>query len=83
MAGAIGANAVSIFVPCHRVVGSDGTLKGYAGGIEVKRMLLELESAALGSSVSEALHPSAPDCRTPCFARQAVESAYCIFHRKY
>lgn len=40
---AIGANALSIFVPCHRVVGSNGSLTGYAGGIEAKRCLLELE----------------------------------------
>lgn len=43
VAGAIGANALSIFVPCHRVVGSDGSLTGYAGGTDAKRMLLSLE----------------------------------------
>lgn len=43
VANAIGANATSIFVPCHRVVGSDGTLTGYAGGLPAKRRLLELE----------------------------------------
>lgn len=36
-------NPVGIIVPCHRVVGSDGTLTGYAGGVERKKMLLELE----------------------------------------
>ena len=40
---AVGANAVSIFVPCHRVIRSDGTLGGYGGGIERKRQLLALE----------------------------------------
>lgn len=43
VANAVGANAISIFVPCHRVVGSDGSLTGYAGGLQAKRMLLELE----------------------------------------
>lgn len=43
--GAVGHNPVSIVVPCHRVVGSDGSLTGYAGGIEIKRRLLELEHA--------------------------------------
>lgn len=43
VAQAIGANPLSIFVPCHRVVGSNGALTGYAGGIEAKRCLLELE----------------------------------------
>ncbi|MBX3209698.1 MAG: methylated-DNA--[protein]-cysteine S-methyltransferase [Labilithrix sp.] len=39
-----GKNPLSIVVPCHRVIGKDGTLAGYAGGIENKRRLLELES---------------------------------------
>lgn len=42
---AVGHNPVSIIVPCHRVVGSDGTLTGYAGGLDRKRWLLELEGA--------------------------------------
>jgi methylated-DNA-[protein]-cysteine S-methyltransferase len=41
-----GANPVPIVVPCHRVVGSDGTLTGYAGGLALKRRLLALEGAA-------------------------------------
>ena len=43
--GAVGHNPVSIIVPCHRVVGSGGSLTGYAGGVELKRRLLELEHA--------------------------------------
>jgi methylated-DNA-[protein]-cysteine S-methyltransferase len=42
-----GRNPLSIVVPCHRVVGSKGTLTGYAGGLERKRRLLDLESGAL------------------------------------
>ncbi|RLV56635.1 methylated-DNA--[protein]-cysteine S-methyltransferase [Aeromicrobium phragmitis] len=42
-----GANPIPIVVPCHRVIGSNGTLTGYAGGIERKRVLLELEQPAL------------------------------------
>lgn len=42
-----GANPLPIVVPCHRVVGSDGSLTGYAGGIERKRVLLELERPGL------------------------------------
>ena len=41
--GAVGRNPVSLIVPCHRVVGADGSLTGYAGGIERKRFLLEME----------------------------------------
>ncbi len=40
---AVGANPISVLVPCHRVVGSDGSLTGYAGGLERKRRLLDLE----------------------------------------
>ena len=40
---AIGRNPVSILVPCHRVVGRDGSLTGYAGGLERKAALLRLE----------------------------------------
>ena len=38
-------NPIAIFVPCHRVIGRDGSLTGFAGGIEVKKMLLKLENA--------------------------------------
>ena len=44
---AVGRNPVSVIVPCHRVVGSDGSLTGYAGGLDRKKALLVLEGAAL------------------------------------
>ena len=43
---AVGTNPVSIIVPCHRVIGADGTLTGYGGGLKRKRGLLQLEHAA-------------------------------------
>ena len=43
--GAVGHNEISIIIPCHRVVGADGSLTGYAGGIGKKETLLELERA--------------------------------------
>ena len=43
VAQAIGANGIGIIIPCHRVVGSDGSLTGFAGGLDIKRRLLELE----------------------------------------
>lgn len=52
VAAANGANALSIIVPCHRVIGSDGALVGYAGGLPAKRGLLVLEGA-LRQSVPE------------------------------
>lgn len=45
--GAVGHNPISIVIPCHRVVGFDGRLTGYAGGIEKKRMLLEMEGVSV------------------------------------
>lgn len=49
--GAVGHNPISILIPCHRVLGSDGSLTGYAGGVEKKRWLLELEGAECGRKV--------------------------------
>lgn len=51
VAAANGANALSIFVPCHRVIGNDGDLVGYAGGLPAKKKLLELE----GSHIQQTL----------------------------
>jgi methylated-DNA-[protein]-cysteine S-methyltransferase len=48
--GAVGRNPLSVIVPCHRVVGKGGKLTGYAGGLERKRFLLDLESPLAGSS---------------------------------
>ena len=47
--GAVGHNMISVMVPCHRVVGSNGSLTGYAGGIEKKIKLLTLEKADMRS----------------------------------
>ena len=43
--GAVGHNKISVIIPCHRVVGTSGSLTGYAGGIHKKEQLLELERA--------------------------------------
>lgn len=43
--GAVGHNKISVIIPCHRVVGTNGSLTGYAGGIHKKEQLLELERA--------------------------------------
>lgn len=43
VAAAIGKNPILVAIPCHRVIGSDGTLVGYSGGLERKKQLLELE----------------------------------------
>ncbi|WP_018157147.1 methylated-DNA--[protein]-cysteine S-methyltransferase [Demetria terragena] len=46
-----GKNPISIIVPCHRVIGASGNLTGYGGGIENKKVLLELERSRLGSTL--------------------------------
>lgn len=45
VAAAIGANPLSLIIPCHRVLGADGSLTGYAGGLKAKRYLLALEAS--------------------------------------
>lgn len=45
MGGAVGHNEISVIIPCHRVVGANGSLTGYAGGIDKKIKLLDLERA--------------------------------------
>ena len=50
---AVGRNPVSIIIPCHRVVGRDGTLTGYAGGIDKKLILLQLENPLYNNPVSQ------------------------------
>ncbi len=47
--GAVGHNSISLIIPCHRVVGTNGSLTGYAGGIEKKVKLLELEGTDMDS----------------------------------
>lgn len=47
--GAVGHNPISIIIPCHRVIGSNGSLTGYAAGIDTKKKLLELEGIEIKS----------------------------------
>lgn len=52
VAQAIGANGLSVFIPCHRVIGSNHSLTGFAGGLKAKKVLLETERSMLPSSQS-------------------------------
>ena len=47
--GAVGHNSISLIIPCHRVVGTNGSLTGYAGGIQKKVKLLEMEKTDMSS----------------------------------
>lgn len=51
--GANGRNPVAIVLPCHRIVGADGSLTGFGGGIEVKKWLLDHEQTMLASTTSD------------------------------
>jgi AraC family transcriptional regulator of adaptative response/methylated-DNA-[protein]-cysteine methyltransferase len=55
VAGANGSNRLAIVVPCHRVIGRNGKLTGYAGGIDRKRWLLDLEATRVGRPVQSSL----------------------------
>lgn len=62
VAGAVGANALSVFLPCHRVTAAAGSMGGYAGGVGTKSFLLELEKrVVVGFSADSALDLS-PVC---------------------
>jgi methylated-DNA-[protein]-cysteine S-methyltransferase len=63
---ATGRNPIGIVVPCHRIVGSNGSLTGYAGGLEKKRALLELEGARAESPTMDLLQ--AAQGTVPAFA---------------
>jgi methylated-DNA-[protein]-cysteine S-methyltransferase len=72
---AVGRNPLSIVVPCHRIVGADGALTGYAGGLDRKRALLALEGATAGRRVLP--RPSSPPpsrgCEWPTAATESIE----------
>ena len=68
---AIGRNPISIFVPCHRVVGRDGSLTGFAGGIERKRWLLTQEGAVRQGSAARPVRELAGD-RSPATRSYSV-----------
>lgn len=55
VARANGENCLAIIIPCHRVVGADGSLTGYAGGLEAKKWLLEHEAKVAGRAVQGAI----------------------------
>ena len=52
--GAVGHNAISLIIPCHRVLGADGSLVGYAGGVDKKMRLLQMEGKGMKTTAGEA-----------------------------
>src|SRR5205807_8092287 len=53
--GAVGSNPICVIIPCHRVIGADGSLTGFAFGTDMKRALLELEGAPVPAQKNLAL----------------------------
>jgi methylated-DNA-[protein]-cysteine S-methyltransferase len=64
VAQAVAHNAIAIVVPCHRVIGSDGSLTGYGGGLPAKQYLLELEGALRQPTLYGALASAGPRRRS-------------------
>jgi len=52
VANANGANAISIIIPCHRIIGTNGELTGYAGGLNIKKKLLDLEHKNINETIN-------------------------------
>ena len=78
VARAVGANSLLVVVACHRVVGSDGALRGYAGGLERKRALLELESAhRAGPGAQPAPRGGRENLGRPCVFSRAPPGPGC------
>ena len=67
--GAVGHNPISILIPCHRVVGSQGSLTGYAGGLENKKKLLELERRVTAAKAQMQVKSS--DAPTQCKEKES------------
>ncbi|WP_078854774.1 methylated-DNA--[protein]-cysteine S-methyltransferase [Streptomyces sp. NRRL F-5135] len=67
-----GKNPIGIVVPCHRVIGSTGSLTGYGGGLDRKRRLLAFEGAAAGASAGPATARTPEPARTPAARRTPV-----------
>ena len=57
VASANGANALSLIIPCHRIIGSDGALTGYGGGVPIKKRLLKLEQTGPFAKTPNEPHP--------------------------
>ena len=80
--GAVGHNPISILIPCHRVVGSDGSLTGYAGGVANKQFLLELEGVDMTGLCPHSWHGAVRRRWSPwrthekrCFTRRRRSTA--------
>jgi methylated-DNA-[protein]-cysteine S-methyltransferase len=73
--GANGSNPIWLIVPCHRVIGSNGTLTGYAGGVGIKQALLELEGAKFVAAAFSTSRP-APEESLQTQLRLAVGQEY-------
>ena len=70
-----GANPVGIVVPCHRIIGSDGSLTGYGGGVARKRWLLNHEGAGLAYAEQECREEKGTSCEVKLWRRRQNNSS--------
>lgn len=75
--GAVGHNPISIIIPCHRVVGADGSLTGYAGGVDKKRFLLTLE----GVGYAKIVYAEERDCPVIYDIRSLIKNTPPVIRR--
>lgn len=74
VASAVARNPISIIIPCHRVIGSNGSLMGYAGGIERKQMLLNIEQKSTLAPVVAKKWPLVKRQQSCCRSKTACKS---------
>jgi methylated-DNA-[protein]-cysteine S-methyltransferase len=70
-----GRNPIALVIPCHRVIGSDGSLTGYGGGLDRKRFLLDLEASAAGESAGRLTIPQVAPVSSHGIARDELPAA--------
>lgn len=77
--GAVGRNPIALIIPCHRVIGADGSLTGYAGGLERKQALLEMEREGIRSAEQKIKIPASGLFENQDGANAFEDSAFDVF----
>ena len=71
-------NPVPVFIPCHRIIGSDGKLTGYRGGLPLKERLLDLERCRCAGGVISIHMPASPEPRNNAHGHENFRSFRCL-----
>ncbi len=86
VANAVGANALGIIIPCHRIIGADGSLTGFAGGIKTKQFLLDLERRTSQSMTNDNITmtdiaiPEGISLHIKTFEQLTLDELYSLLH---